>query len=75
MFHRNPKPKPNTPVNPMDIKVGEYFSVDGVRFLCDGAPVVSTRDSNQVFIPGRRWGLRRLSVPINIRRDEVLVAR
>ena len=72
---RRSKPKKqelNTPVPPMEVQLGEFYSYEGVMFQCVVLPRPAP-DNKYTRIISRKYGLRR---PINVKNDEtVKVAR
>lgn len=74
MLGRPPKPVPSIPADPMNIVVNQFFSVDGVRFKCVGAPRVSPHDDKYVIVYVRKFGLTRQPLSIDPKKEKVLVA-
>ena len=65
-------PALNTAIDPQNIRVGEVFSIDGVRFKCIGKPR-NSHDTDYLHVPTRKWGVKGMT-PVK-RSATVLVAR
>ena len=59
------RPKLDTPIDPLELQLGQVFAIDGIRFKCVGQPRVSPHDAKYVLVPAGKWGFRRdYSVPV-----------